>query len=343
MPEASAIVVSHRSSAEAAQAVASVRSEFREAGLSGEVILVDCGSGPAERPALEAIAADRFLPIDNRGYSGGLNAGISASRSPLLLFCNADVRFTRGSLAPLVEALGDPTTAAVAPVQHADDAGRVLLPTGFGAGFGRDLAQALGDRAPRRRARFARHASRQWRLWTEGGPADYLAGSVLATRRDVVDAIGRFDERFPFEYEETEWEDRARRAGYLLRVVAPSRVRHASGVSSSRNPATEERRRRGRDLYRRRRFGPLGRGALAWAERVGRVPSVAAAPERFEREGPGRAVAFSPNPSMLPFAAVSLAEPVETAPVGALFGMPLFAGVFSVADGALGTLLRVFP
>lgn len=343
MPEVSAIVVSHRSSAEAASAVASLRSEFREESLPGEVILVDCGSGAEERPALEEIGADRFLAIENRGYSGGVNAGIAAARSRLLLFCNADVLFSRGSLAPLLAAAREPRTGAAAPVQHADDGGRVMLPTGFGAGFGRDLAQALGGRAPRRLARFARHASRQWGLWTEGGEADYLAGSVLATRRDVVDAIGRFDERFPFEYEETEWEDRARGAGYVLRVAARSRVRHVSGVSSARNAEAGERRRRGRDLYRRRRYGMIGRAILSWAGGAGRVPAAAAAPVRFEREGAGRALALSPNPSMLPFAAASLAEPVETAPLGALFGIPLFAAVFSVSDGSLGPLFRIAP
>jgi GT2 family glycosyltransferase len=341
MPEISAIVVNHRSAAEAAGAVANLRSEFREANRNGEVILVDCGSGPEERPALEAIGADRLLWIENRGYSGGLNAGISAARSRVLLFCNADVGFGPGSLAPLLEAIEDPATAAAAPVQHADDAGRVLLPTGFGAGFGRDLAQGLGDRAPGKRSRFARHAVRQWRLWTEGGETEYLAGSILATRRDVVDAIGRFDERFLFEYEETEWEDRARRAGYRLRVVAPSRVRHRSGVSSAKNPGTGERRRAARELYRRRRFGTAGRTLLAWAERAGRTAAAGAAPARFEEENEARALAVSPNPSMLPFAGVSLTESVETASLTALFGAPLFAGTFRVRDGDPGPLFRI--
>src|SRR6185369_14556729 len=144
--------------------------------------------------------SDRLLAIDNRGYSGGVNAGIAAARARMLLFCNADVELGPGSLGPLLDAASRPEVGAAAPVQHADPQGRILLPSGFGAGFARDLAQAAGNGRGADR-RFSRHAARQWRLWHEGGETDDLTGSLLATRREVVDRVGRLDERFPFEYE----------------------------------------------------------------------------------------------------------------------------------------------
>ncbi|HET7451170.1 MAG TPA: glycosyltransferase family 2 protein, partial [Thermoanaerobaculia bacterium] len=241
MTDLSAVVVTHRSAGEAIVAAESLRRAMAADAISGEVVLVDCGSDAEDRALLASVDADRRIAIENRGYAGGVNAGIAAARGRILLLCNADVEFAAGALAPLLDAASRPDVAAAAPVQHADPGGRVLLPTGFGAGFARDLAQALGARV-RAAARFARHARRQWRLWHEGGDAEYLAGSVLALRREAVDRIGRFDERFPFEFEETEWEDRARAAGFRLVVVAAARARHMPGTSAARNPETRTRR-----------------------------------------------------------------------------------------------------
>lgn len=340
MHDVAAIVVSHRSAGEAARAIASLRRGFAEAGVSGEVVLVDCGSGPDELPRLREAGSDRLLAIDNRGYSGGVNAGIAAARARVLLFCNADVVLEPRALGPLLEAAERPEVGAASPVQHADPEGRILLPSGFGAGFARDLAQAAGGRWGADR-RFARHATRQWRLWHEGGETDDLTGSILAVRREVVDRVGRFDERFPFEYEETEWEERVRRARLSLVVVAQAHARHAAGTSAARNPETAIRRRASRRQYRVRRYGRPGSAFLAWAERRSAPLRVPAAPAVFEARGGDFAVAVSPNPSLLPFAAAGLDREVTAASLVQAAGAPLFVRVFRVRDGMPEPVLRI--
>jgi N-acetylglucosaminyl-diphospho-decaprenol L-rhamnosyltransferase len=339
--DVAAIVVSHRSAREAARAIASLRRGFSETGASGEVLLVDCGSGPDELSRLKEAGSDRLLAIDNRGYSGGVNAGVAAARARMLLFCNADVELSARALGPLLEAAGRPEVGAASPVQHADAEGRIFLPSGFGAGFARDLAQAVGGRWGADR-RFARHAARQWRLWQEGGETDDLTGSILAVRREVVDRVGRLDERFPFEYEETEWEERVRRARLTLRVVAQARARHAAGTSAARNPETAIRRRASRREYRHRRYGRLGSAFLAWAERRSSPPGIVApAPVVFEARGRDFAVAVSPNPSLLPFAAAGLEREVTAESLVSAAGTPLYARVFRVRDGMPEPVLRI--
>jgi GT2 family glycosyltransferase len=337
MPEISAIVVSHRSSGEASACVAALRRAFEHGGIDGEIVLVDCGSGAAEVARLRESGADRVRAIDNRGYSGGVNAGISESRGRLLLFCNADTELDREALRPLIEAAESPRVGAAAPVQFADRRERIFLPTGYGSGFFRDLASSFRTGAD---ARFARHARRQWRLWTGGGETDYLVGSVLLTRRDVVDRVGRFDESFPFEYEETEWEDRLRAAGWSLRVVAEARALHFPGTSSRRNPETDERRARSRRRYRTRRYGRIGAAVLegAGSRLRGRGPECPAV-ETVPREE-GSALAFSPNPSLLPFAGVSLASDVDAREIGRTLGGAMYVRAFRTADGSPGPLRR---
>ena len=337
-PEVSAIVVSHRSAAEASACVASLQRAFAEEGIAGEVVLVDCGSGEEEADRLRAVPADRLLLLsENRGYSGGVNAGLARARASRLLLANADIVFAAGSVTALLSALDERTTGAAAPLAVWDSGSRLRLPPGFAPGFFRDLGELQSGRLraldDRRFASFARAARR---LWERGGRARHLSGAVLAVRRDVFDAAGRFDERFPFEYEETEWEDRVRSKGLELIFVPGARVRHLWAVSASRNPETGERRRESRRLYRRRRYGRLGRALLERAE--GFPPPAPGATRLADPRLPaqaGAAVALSPNPSGLPFASAELSEefrlPDEVA--AGLAPGPWYLTVFRTADG----------
>ena len=308
-PEVSAIVVSHRSAPEAAACVSSLRDEFSRAGFPGEVVLVDCASGSVEVEFLARLDADLFLPLpENRGYSGGLNAGLARARGRRLLLCNADVVFLPGALAALMAALKEPSVGVAAPLACWDAGGRLWLPPGDPPGFLSELARLGAGRLPALDARrFAVFARDVLRLWRSGGSARHLVGAVLAARRDVFDRAGRFDERFAFEYEETEWEDRVRGRGLELRFVPQARIRHFWAVSASRNPESSRLREASRRLYRETRYGRLGRRIL---DRVGAAPGHApaarriAAPEVPAR--PGAWVAVSPNPSCFPFAGTPL-------------------------------------
>ena len=336
-PEVTAIVVSHRSAAEALDCVRSLTEEFRREGMAGEVVLVDCGSGPEETGRLAGAGADAFLALpDNRGYSGGVNAGLARAASSRLLLCNADVVFRPGSLRPLLEAVEDPGVGAAAPLAFWDAGERLRLPPGFPSGFLSELAQLSAGRSPdREAARFAAFARETLALWDRGGSARHLTGAVLAAHRRVFDAVGRFDERFPFEYEETEWEDRVRGAGLVLRFVPQARVRHLWGASAAASADSAARRAASRRLYRERRYGRVGRSVLDRAARrrpLARFPRIPE-PRLAPREGAW--AALSTNPSVLPFAGAPLdggfelpAEVAARLPSG-----PLYLRAFGSRDG----------
>jgi len=308
-PRVSAVVVNHRSAAEAADCVRSLREAFARERIEGEIVLVDSGSGPEEQSALEALPADvRVFLEENRGYSGGVNAGIARSRAPRLFLCNADVVFQAEAVSRLIRAIEEPSVGAAAPLCFWDAAGLLRLPPEASVGFWDELAERHAGRFPSLDARrFAAFARRSLDLWERGGDALHLAGAVLAVRREVLERVGVFDERFLFEYEETEWEDRVRAAGLRLRFASEARVRHLFARSSSRNPDTERRRTESRRLYRVRRYGRLGRALLERPTRASAGGRDAAA--RVRRLGEpaiaaraGAWVAVSTNPSLIPFA-----------------------------------------
>jgi N-acetylglucosaminyl-diphospho-decaprenol L-rhamnosyltransferase len=314
----SAIVVNFRSARMAAACAATLREGFAREGISGEIVLVDCGSGAEEQRELSHVSADvRVLLPENRGYSGGLNAGLARANGRCLLLSNADVEYRPGALTALLESAFEKRTGAAAPRLEWDSAGRVLLPPGFDPGFLTEIA--LRGRAGselRDARRFAAFAREAVRLWTDGGAARHLAGAVLASRRDVFDIAGRFDERFPFEYEETEWEDRVRRCGLELRLVPAARVRHLWGSSAVPDPETARRREVSRRVFREDRYGTVGRKILERAERRGLQKPLPPLP-RLERPElparPGAWVGISPHASGFPFAGAHLSTPFRLA------------------------------
>ncbi len=311
IPEVSAIVVSHRSAAEAARCVASLTEAFAREGIAGEVVLVDCGSGQEEVARLRDIPADRHVLLpENRGYSGGVNAGLARARGARLILSNADVVFSPGPVGRLLDAIAEPRVGAAAPLSTWDTKGRVRLPPGDAPGLLRDGAQLLSGLFPALdRRRFASFARDTLRLWERGGLARHLSGAVLAVRRDVFDAAGRFDERFPFEYEETEWEDRVRSKGFDLHFVPEARVRHLWAVSSSRNPETGARRAVSERLYRLRRYGRVATALLERAARFPKpLPAATTLSEPRVAARPDAALAVSPNPSGFPFACADLSR-----------------------------------
>jgi GT2 family glycosyltransferase len=326
-PSVSAIIVNHRSAGEAAACVASLREAFSRENVSGEIVLVDCASGPEEVRELSALRADAevFLP-DNRGYSGGVNAGVDRASAPRLILSNADVVILPGAVTALLAEIEDPKVAAAAPLCFWDAGEKLRLPADSSTGFFGELGVG----------RFAPFARRTLALWERGGDAPHLIGAVLAVRRDVFDRVGRFDERFLFEYEETEWEDRALERGLSLRFVPRARVRHLFARSAGRNPETERRREVSRRLYRERRYGRIGRALLERA--AARPPrAVEATPlsEPSVEARQGASLAVSTNPSLIPFAGASLAEDFRL-PEDVLASLnpgPVYLRVFRTADG----------
>ena len=336
-PDVSAVVVSHRTSAEAGACVASLRESFSREGVRGEIVLVDCGSGTQEVAGLREAGADVLVPLpENRGYSGGANAGLARASGGLLLVCNADVVFTPGAVSALRRAAGQRRVGAAGPLCFWDAAQRLRLPPGFAPGLARDFLQLAAGRFPRLdRRRFRAFARQTLRLWREGGDAPHLTGAVLAVRRDVFDRVGRFDERFPFEYEESEWEDRARRAGYRLAYVPTARVHHLYARSSSRGADAGARRRASRTLYARERYGLLGARLLEWAGALARPASPVCLPAPRVERCPGASLALSPNPSLLPFVGAALDADFEL-PADVLPSLPrgpVYLRVFREADG----------
>jgi len=184
-----------------------------------EVIVVDNAS-PDDTPALLEEFRTRPGPArfevirntENLGFGKACNQGIAASRGRYVVLLNNDAVVTPGWLDGLVAlSLHDwPTVGMTGPVSNAATPEQTVE-----ASYA-DAQQMLAFAATHA-ARFAGQARER----------DRLSGFCLLVRREVLDAVGAFDERFGLGFfEDDDLSLRARKAGYRLMVAHDVFVHH---------------------------------------------------------------------------------------------------------------------
>jgi glycosyltransferase involved in cell wall biosynthesis len=160
---------------------AAVRSVLAQGAPDVEVVVVDDGSTDGTAEAAAQVAREgravRVLRVANGGPGRARNAGVAASRAPLVAFLDADDRWLPGGLALRRRLLEGAPGAALAHglVRYVDEAG---TPIAFDP-------LAFGPPADRRGGRVLRAL-----FW-----GNFVHTSTVLVRRSALDEVGGFDER----------------------------------------------------------------------------------------------------------------------------------------------------
>jgi N-acetylglucosaminyl-diphospho-decaprenol L-rhamnosyltransferase len=226
MPDLSAVVVTYNSLPWIERSLESFE------GAEAEVIVVDHGSTDGTLELVRERFADaRVIEQENRGFGGGMNAGMRAASGDYLLLLNPDAWILGDGLEKLVAfAEGHREAGVVGP--------RLLHPDG-------SLQRSVrGFPTPWRLATeffFLRKVAPRSRIFNafHGGPADHesvyeaewLGGACLLVRRAALDSVGGFDESFFLFSEEVDWCYRFRQAGWKVLFYPGTEVVHVIGAS----------------------------------------------------------------------------------------------------------------
>jgi len=151
----------------------------------------------------------------NLGYAKALNQGMRLSRSRFLVFANIDIEFAPHWLPPILVQLVREDVAFVGGKVY-DGRGRIHS---FGIGG-------------TERKRFHRGCGKRDRgQYERVEEVISLSGALFASKREIFEEIGMFDENFFLYFEETEIHIRARRAGYKIVYTPHSKITHYLGKS----------------------------------------------------------------------------------------------------------------
>jgi GT2 family glycosyltransferase len=221
------------------------------------VTVVDNSSSTEVEEVARARDADYLDPGANLGFGAGVNTALrrlAGSRSDILLL-NPDAVIGPAEIMKLSAALHSPEygrCGAIAPrLVDADRDQRVLWPFPSPLRAWID-ALGVGDKL-RSRSAFA-------------------VGAVLLLRREALDEVGLFDERFFLYAEEADWQRRALALGWTASICRDAVARHV-GAGASVDPVRRETLfHAAHETYIRKWFGAKG----WWVYRTGVVCGAAA-------------------------------------------------------------------
>ncbi|HBP22416.1 MAG TPA: glycosyl transferase family 2 [Planctomycetes bacterium] len=206
-PLAATVVIPARDAAHCVgAAVRAVRDQRDAEGRGVRVIVVDDGSVD-DTAAVARAAGAEVLRGAGEGPAKARNLGVAAAASDLIVFVDADCTPRPGFLAALLEPFAD---AQVGGVKGAYETEQRELVARF--------VQIEYEE------RYARMARRRW--------IDFVDTYAAAYRREVLEEVGGFDERYRLpSTEDQELSFRVVERGYRLCFVAQARVGHLHAAS----------------------------------------------------------------------------------------------------------------
>lgn len=206
-------------------------------GAAPEVVVVDNGSADGSVAALRAVLPTvRIVETGvNLGYAGGANRGIAATETDVVAVCNADTRVRPGTARAVLGRLrAEPDLGAVGPA--------ILDPDGTRYPSARQVPSTLtaaghallGRVWPRNR--FTRRYRELDADPRQPRDVDWVSGAAVWLRREALDAVGGWDERYFMYVEDVDLCWRIHQAGWRIAYEPGGTVVHVHGASTDRHP-----------------------------------------------------------------------------------------------------------
>ncbi len=232
------IIVNYNAGELLQNCVASVRN----AGAHG-IIVVDNDSQDGSIEALESAHGDARLHIlrngRNLGFATACNVGVKASDAKYLLFLNPDSVLTPGALQRMLDVLVSSTTIGMVggllcnPDGSEQPGGRRVFPTpqrafmrAFGLSrFSRFFPAVFSD--------FLLHKEP---LPPEPVAVDAISGACMLVKREAIDDVGLWDEKYFLHCEDLDWCMRFKLKNWRILFVPDARIVHDKGICSYNRP-----------------------------------------------------------------------------------------------------------
>lgn len=212
-----------------------------EQGCEVRLLVRDNGStdGTVETLARVVPEAEVEAGSENLGFAAGVNRVLAKTNAPWVFLLNSDAWPEPGAIGRLIETARRHPKAIVAPRLEYPDGGlqHSTHP------FPRLRVAAVTAFVPRRIGRRKGEEMMLEGFWMHDRPrrVDWAIGAALLVRREALDDIGLFDERFFMYVEDLEWCWRAGRRGWEIRFDPSAVVRHVGNASGVKDEGARAR------------------------------------------------------------------------------------------------------
>jgi hypothetical protein len=198
-----------------------------------EVIVVDNGSKtdhPTEwqlkYPDVKFIRSER-----NLGFAGGNNLGIKEATGDYLFFVNNDTEFTPGLVDKLVSVMdANPEAGIISPkIKYFFDKNLIQFAGYTPINYYTCRNSCIGLREK---------DTGQYDHIT--GPTAYCHGSAMMIRKEAIEKAGAMNENFFLYYEELDWCEHIKRAGYRAWICTDALIYHKESISVGKKSKLKE-------------------------------------------------------------------------------------------------------
>jgi len=198
-----------------------------------EIIVVDNASkiNPVPEWKVKYPSANFIRSEVNLGFAGGNNVGIDAATGDYLFFVNNDTEFTKGLVETLVNTLNDETQVGmVSPKIRYFDQKDMLQYAGY---------TEMNYYTCRNRC-IGQFEKDNGQYDSVTGKTGFAHGAAMMIKREAIDKAGKMPENFFLYYEEMDWSDHIKHAGYEVWVNMQALIYHKESVSVGKKSALKE-------------------------------------------------------------------------------------------------------
>jgi GT2 family glycosyltransferase len=200
---------------------------------SFEIIVVDNGSEINSVPGWKFRYPDVTFIRSNRnlGFAGGNNLGIEAAKGDYLFLVNNDTEFTPNLINKLVDTLeGNDGVGMVSPkIRYFDHP---------------DTMQYMGytkmNYYTARNKCIGQYETDMGQYDHLTGPTGYVHGAAMMIKKECIEKAGPMPENFFLYFEELDWCDHIKKAGYQAWLVADALIYHKDSISVGKTSALKE-------------------------------------------------------------------------------------------------------
>ncbi len=242
-------------------------SVIKSTGLSYEFLVVDNASREQTRDLLKDVSASAiYIPNPrNRGFAAAVNQGMRLAKGRYVLLLNPDTQFESDVLAKMVAHLDQDTDVGIASSVITYPNGQLQesirrFPTLFNQLF---ILFKLPHVLKRSRP-VDKYMMRDVDPYTTQD-VDSIMGAFMFIRRELLEKVGLFDERYFIWFEEVDYCKMAVEAGFKVRHYADVKIKHHKGHTFDKLATLKKQRwiRQSLRKYMRKHHGDLP-WAILW-------------------------------------------------------------------------------
>ncbi len=205
-----------------------IESIYKYTKVPFEIIVVDNASKVSPKSKISRIYPDVRIIVSgvNRGFAGGNNLGVEVSSGQFLFFINNDAVVTKGAINAILSSFDDPNIGVVSPLicyyptsaQEVEaDVIQYAGATNVNPFTGRNVI--IGDKQLNQSQYY------------QSKPTFYAHGAAMMVKREVLETAGLMSEFYFLYYEELDWCERIRNAGYTILFQPKATIYHKESVS----------------------------------------------------------------------------------------------------------------